>query len=81
MKLKYKLIVLIVLTAVFSLAFLLMLAVCITIKVEYVGQRMGNEAYGFYSAAFVLTCLIALPTALCWVWLVRRYKANKNATR
>ncbi len=81
MKSKHTLIVLIVLTAIFSLAFLLMLAVCITMKIEYAGQRMGNEAYGFYAAAFALTCIIGLPTALCWVLLVKRYKANKNATR
>lgn len=58
MKPKHKLIILIVLTTVFSLAFLLMVAVCITMKWEYRGHVMGNEAYGFYSAAFALTCMI-----------------------
>jgi hypothetical protein len=71
-------IILIVLTTVFSLAFLLMLAICITMQVEYWGQHKGAEASGFDGAAFLITIIVAIPTAILWFILLKKKKAHEN---
>ncbi|MEO8771202.1 MAG: hypothetical protein ABI402_13995 [Ferruginibacter sp.] len=69
--------ILITLTAIFSIAFLLMLAICITMKVEYWGQHKGTEASGFDAAAVLITIMVAIPTAILWFVLLKK----KNKTR
>gem|GEM_PF-4643371 len=71
-------IILILFTFLFSIAFLVMAGVCITMKIQYVGQRMGNEAQGFFSAAFMLCFLISIPTILLWIALSRQIRQSKK---
>ena len=71
-------IILIILTAIFTIAFLTMIAVCITMQAEYWGMRMGNEASGFFSAALMLTLLIGIPTVTLWTILLRQRKRRTN---
>jgi hypothetical protein len=72
-------IVILILTALFTIAFLIMVAICVTMQAEYWGIRMGNEAYGFYSAALMLTLIIGIPTAILWIVLLRQRKRKKSA--
>ena len=65
-------IILIILTAILTIAFLTMVAVCITMQAEYWGMRMGNEASGFFSAALMLTLIIGIPTIILWTVLLRQ---------
>jgi hypothetical protein len=67
-------IIFIILTAIFTIAFLTMIAVCITMQAEYWGIRMGNEAYGFFSAALMLTLIVGIPTAILWTVLLKQRK-------
>lgn len=66
--------VLIILTAILTIAFLTMVAVCVTMKVKYWGTIMGNEAYGFFSAALMITFLIGILTAVLWTILLKQKK-------
>ena len=65
-------IILIILTAILTIAFLTMVAVCITMQAEYWGMRMGNEASGFFSAALMLTLIIGISTIILWTVLLRQ---------
>lgn len=65
-------IALIILTAILTIAFMTTAAVCITMQVEYWGMEMGNEAYGFFSAALVLTLIIGIPTIILWTILLKQ---------
>lgn len=72
-------IVLIFFTAVLTIAFTFMVAVCVTMKAEYWGKTMGNEAYGFFSFAMMITFLISIPTIILWVFLILKTRKNKSA--
>ncbi len=61
-----KKIILIIATAFFTITALTLLAVCISILIQYRGMHMGNEAYGFYTAALIGTFLAAIPTLFLW---------------
>lgn len=67
-------VLLMILTAVLTIAFLTMVAVCITMKAEYWGTTMGNEAYGFFSVALMLTLIISIPTIILWIVLLKQRK-------
>lgn len=69
---------LIILTAIFTIAFLTMIAVCITMQAEYWGIGIGNEAYGFFSVALVLTLIIGIPTIILWAILLKQRKSKVN---
>ena len=73
-------IILIILTAILTIAFLTMIAVCITMQAEYWGRRMGNEAYRFFSASLVLTLIIGIPTIILWVILLKQRKRKASIT-
>ena len=69
-------IILIVLTAILTIAFLTMIAVCVNMQAEYWGMRMGHEASGFFSAAVMLTLIIGIPTAILWTVLLKQRKSK-----
>jgi len=71
-------IVLIILTGILTIAFLIMVAVCITMQAEYWGMRMGNEASGFFSAALVLTLIIGIPTIVLWRVLLKERRRKRG---
>ena len=71
-------IVLIILTGILTIAFLLMIAICITMQAEYWGMRMGNEASGFFSAGLMLTLIIGIPTIALWTILLGQRKSNAS---
>ncbi len=71
-------IILIILTAILTIVFLTMIAICITMQAEYWGETMGNEAYGFFSAALVLTIIIGLPTVILWIVLLKQKKRKAD---
>ena len=67
-------ILLFVLTTIVTIAFLAMVAICITISLDYHGKEMGNEAHGFFSAAVLLSLLLFIPTAILWATLISKVK-------
>jgi hypothetical protein len=71
-------IILIIVTSLFTIAFLTMIAISISMKADYWGTTMGHEAYGFYSAALALTAIVGLPTIILWIVMWKQRK-NKNA--
>jgi len=72
-------ILIIILTAIFTIVFLVMAAVCITMQAEYWGMRMGNEASGFFSAALMLTLIVGIPTAILWTVLLKQRKRKSSS--
>jgi uncharacterized membrane protein len=70
-------IILSLVTSIFTIAFLVMIAISISMKADYWGTTMGNEAYGFYSAALVLTAIVGIPTIILWIVMWKQRK-NKN---
>jgi ABC-type maltose transport system permease subunit len=68
-------VILIILAVGLSLASLLLLAITLSMVTQYSGQTMGNEAYGYFSAAFALTLLLSIPTIILWIIL---YKYGKQ---
>ena len=71
-------IILIILTAISTIAFLIMIAIFITMQAEYWGMRMGNEASGFFSAALMLTLIVGIPTAILWTILLKQRKRKTS---
>lgn len=71
-------IILIILTAILTIAFLIMVTICITMQAEYWGIRMGNEASGFFSAALMATLIIGIPTIILWTILLKQRKHKTN---
>lgn len=69
-------IALIILTGVSTIAFLSMVAICITIKAEYPGMTMGNEANGYFTGALMLTFILSIPTIILWTILMRKNKTK-----
>ena len=67
-------IILIILAVILSIISLLLLAITITMVIEESGHTMGNEAYGYFSTALLLTLLFSIPTVILWVYI---YKQNK----
>jgi hypothetical protein len=47
--------------------------------ISYSGNEMGNEAYGFFSAALLLTFVIGIPTGISWMLLMKHRKQNQVA--
>lgn len=67
-------IMLIILTAISTLLFITMVAVCVAMQIKYFGKNMGNEASGFFSAACLLTFVIGIPTVSLWMILLKKRK-------
>ena len=68
----------IILTTILTIALLTMVAICITMKAEYWGMSMGNEAYGFFSAALTLTVILSIPTIILWTRLLQQKKRKRT---
>lgn len=67
---------LITLAVMLTIALLIMLVVCAIIIIEYWDITMGNEAYGFFSIALLLTLIICIPTIIVWVKLLKLRNSN-----
>lgn len=67
-------ILIIVLLVLFSLSFLAMVVVCIAMMASYWGERMGNEASGFFNAALMLTLFIGIITYTLWIIFLKQRK-------
>jgi hypothetical protein len=70
--------ILIVLTVILTIAFLRMVAVCISMKVDYWDAKMGNEAYGFFTLALMVTFLISIPTIILWIILLKQKRIKAS---
>jgi membrane protein implicated in regulation of membrane protease activity len=73
-------IILIILAAILSIISLLLLAITITMVIEESGHTMGNEAFGYFSTALILTIIFSIPTAIIWTYIYRKNKSKQLST-
>ncbi len=65
-------VILIILAVILSIISLLLLAITITMIIEEWGHTMGNEAFGYFSTALLLTMLFSIPTGILWFYIYKR---------
>ncbi|KYH06714.1 hypothetical protein EGI15_23015 [Chryseobacterium cucumeris] len=68
------------LVILFSLSFLAMIIVCISMMAPYWGETMGNEASGFFNAVLLLTFFLGIITFILWAIFLRQ-RNQKNETK
>ena len=64
----------ITLTVLLTLLTLLMVTISISIKLEYWGQEMGRDAFGYFSTAIIISLILSIPTIILWIMMIKRIK-------